>query len=81
MDSSNKNEPKVIATIDVNIQMPKVDKKAWMEETLDEHFHCVLCGGELEFTHKTCFITQKVSENAHCPSCGVRNRQSDHSLQ
>ena len=82
MDASNKGEkPKVIASIDVNIHWPKIDRKAWLEESLDDHLHCVLCGGNLVFTHKTDFIEQVVSEDAQCPHCKVRNRQSQHRLQ
>lgn len=79
MDTSDK--PKTIATIDVNIAWPKVDKKAWLEETLTDHLTCVLCGTDLEFKHSTDFIKQSVVEDAHCPCCKVRNRQTNHSLQ
>lgn len=75
MDTSNKNDKTV------NVSWPKVDKRAWLEESVEEHFHCVLCGSELEFTRKTNFIEQTVVEDAHCPSCGVRNRQSLYGLQ
>jgi hypothetical protein len=79
MDTTNK--PKTIATIDVNVHMPKVGKKEWLQESLEDHFHCVLCGSELEFQHKTDFILQTVTEDAHCPACHVRNRQTAHILQ
>ena len=42
MDTSNK--PKTIATIDVNLVMPKVSKADWMQETINDHLQCVLCG-------------------------------------
>ena len=79
----NKNEkPKVVATIDVNIQWPpKVSKKQWLEESIDDHLQCVLCGTSLSFKHKTDFISGVVNEEAHCAACGVRNRQSTYSLQ
>jgi hypothetical protein len=79
MDTPNK--PKTIATIDVNIQWPTPAKRDWLEETLQDHLQCVLCGTDLEFSHKADFITQTVVEDAHCPGCKVRNRQSSHSLQ
>lgn len=79
MDTSNK--PKTIATIDINMVMPKVSKTDWMQEVLADHLQCVLCGTDLVFKHKTDFIAQSVTENAHCPSCNVRNRQSAHRLQ
>jgi hypothetical protein len=79
MDTSNK--PKTIATIDVNMVMPKITKTEWMQEVLADHLQCVLCGSDLVFKHQTDFIAQTVTENAHCPSCQVRNRQSAHRLQ
>jgi predicted nucleic acid-binding Zn ribbon protein len=48
---------------------------------VDEHLHCVLCGSELRFQHKTDFIEQIVAEEAHCPICNVRNRQQSYRLQ
>ena len=79
MDTPNK--PKTIATIDVNVHWPKIEKKDWMAETLSDHFHCVLCGSELVFKHATDFVEQTVAEEAHCPGCKIRNRQSAHRLQ
>ncbi|MGE0527703.1 MAG: hypothetical protein AB7G93_21985 [Bdellovibrionales bacterium] len=86
MDTSNKNEkPKaqtLVTPLDMNpSSLPKVEKKAWLEETLDDHLNCVLCGSALRFVHKTDFVIQEVIEEAHCPACGVRNRQSSHRLQ
>ncbi len=78
MDTSEK--PKTIATIDINL-VPKVSKDDWRQEVLQDHFQCVLCGTALTFRHKTDFITQIVTEDAHCPSCQVRNRQASHRLQ
>ena len=80
MDTKNQR-PKTIATIDVNLQMPKMDKRQWLTEEVDQHFHCVLCGDQLRFRHKTDFVEQVVTEDAHCPSCNVRNRQSTYRLQ
>lgn len=79
MDTENK--PKTIATIDVNLQMPKVGKREWMQESIEEHFHCVLCGTALAFKHKTDFAAQIVTEDAHCPACRIQNRQTSHILQ
>jgi len=82
MDTSNKDEkPKIVASIDVNVHWPKIEKNTWLEESIQDHFQCVLCGTELEFKHKTDFVTQIVCEDAHCPNCKIRNRQSTHSLQ
>jgi hypothetical protein len=82
MDTSNKGEkPKVIATIDVNVHWPKIQKRDWLEESIQDHTQCVLCGTDLQFAHKTDFVEQTVSEDAHCPQCNIRNRQSAHRLQ
>ena len=82
MDTSNKDEkPKVVASIDVNVHWPKIDKRAWLEESLQDHLQCVLCGTDLQFQHKSDFILQTVTEDAHCPHCNIRNRQSNHILQ
>ncbi|HMN67718.1 MAG TPA: hypothetical protein PKC28_04185 [Bdellovibrionales bacterium] len=79
MDSKGNNKSKVVATIDVNIQWPT--KRDWLEESVDDHLNCVLCGGAMNFSHKTDFIAGKVSEEAHCPSCHVKNRNSEYVLQ
>lgn len=79
MDADNK-KAKTVATIDINL-IPKISAKEWLAETVEEHFHCVLCGGELSFRHKTDFVAQSVVEDAHCPTCNVRNRQQNYRLQ
>jgi hypothetical protein len=79
MDTSDK--PKTIATIDVNLTWKTPDRKAWLEESVSDHLECVLCGSDLEFAHKADFIEQTVVEHAHCPSCNVRTRESQHKLQ
>lgn len=82
MDTSNKGDkPKVIANIDVRVQWPKLNTRDWLEESIQDHLLCVLCGSGLEFAHKTDFVAQVVTEDAHCPQCKVRNRQSAHRLQ
>ena len=74
MDTSNKDQKaQEITGMDVNVR--------WIEETVHDHLHCVLCGSELNFKHKTDFAAQVVSEEAHCGGCGVRNRKSEHRLQ
>ncbi len=81
MDTSDKNtKTKTTSNLEVNL-VPKIEKRAWREETLADHFHCILCGSPLHFRHKTDFIKQTVAEIAHCPSCGVKNRDGLHSLQ
>ncbi len=82
MDTSNKSDKaKTVALIDVNLTMPKVSKQTWMEESVNDHLQCVLCGSMMTFKHKTDFLTGTVCEDAHCTACGVRNRQSNYILQ
>ncbi len=80
MDTSSKRDkPEIIAQID--IQWPEVKTQDWMDEYLSDHFNCVLCGSTMTFKHKTDFVAQTVNEEAHCHSCGVRNRQDLFTLQ
>lgn len=83
MDNSNNNDskPTTIATIDVNIQWPKIEKRAWIEESISDHLNCVLCGTELTFKHITNFADHTVSEDASCQGCRIKNRQTVHTLQ
>lgn len=78
MDASEKS--KTIATLDINL-VPAVSRREWLQESLEDHLNCVLCGTAMHFDHKTDFIAQTVTEDAHCPACRVRNRQSSHRLQ
>jgi hypothetical protein len=52
-----------------------------IERILLEHNTCCLCGSELNFSHKTDFMTLQVQEQAHCPSCRVRTRSQTYTLQ
>ena len=81
MDASDSNKPKTVATIDINLPPPNVTRSEWLAETVSEHFHCVLCGSQLQFKHKTDFVEQTVFEDAHCPACNIRNRQNAYKLQ
>jgi hypothetical protein len=82
MDTSNKNEkPKTIATIDVNIQWPKIESRDWIEESVNDHNNCVLCGTPLTFKHHTNFADHTVAEDANCQGCRIRSRQTVHTLQ
>ncbi len=72
---------KVVASIDVNVHIPKISQSEWISEMIEDHLNCVLCGDRLLFRFKTNFIEQQVIENAHCPSCGVRTRQAKYKLQ
>ncbi|MCB0355828.1 MAG: hypothetical protein KDD40_02415 [Bdellovibrionales bacterium] len=51
------------------------------EQFLEEYFHCILCGTELEYAHETDFIYQTVEEKAHCPHCKIESKNIAHKLQ
>lgn len=80
MDNQDK-KPEVIATIDVNVHFPKIEKRAWVEESIHEHLNCVLCGSEMTFKHHVNFADHTVVEDASCTFCKIRNRQTHHTLQ
>jgi hypothetical protein len=80
MDTSD-NKPKTIATIDVNIQWPTIPKRDWIDEAVQDHLNCVLCGTELTFKHHTNFADHTVAEDASCQGCRIRSRQTVHTLQ
>ena len=54
---------------------------AHQEQFLMDYNNCCLCGDELIFSHVTNFIRQEVKEEAHCPSCKIRTKEHNHSLQ
>jgi len=62
-------------------ELQKITRAEWIEEIVDDHLLCVLCGSALDFKHKTDFISGQVTEEAHCPACKIRNRQTCYSLQ
>ncbi|GEM_PF-1502915 len=82
MDSSEKtSKPQTIATIDVNIQFPNFSEMNWNEEALYDHLHCCLCGSELQFHHKANRVQNFITEEASCPSCKIKTRESAHTIQ
>jgi len=81
MDDSKKepqDKPKVVATIDINIDWKSISPR---EMFLDDYTFCPLCGDELLYTHVTQFIQHEVNEEAHCHSCKIRVKQNTHGLQ
>ncbi len=79
--SDKTNAPQTVATIDVNIKWPDFSQMKWNEEAVYDHLHCCLCGSELKFAHKTNYTNNFVTEEAACPSCKIKTRESSHSLQ
>ena len=80
-ESRMDNKSKTIATIDVNLQITGLEPRDWIQETVEEHLNCMLCGTTLEFKHTVNHIEQHVHEEAHCPGCNIRNRTQAHTLQ
>lgn len=80
MDASEKS-PKTIATIDVNVHWSEVAKLDWTQEAVHDHLHCILCGTELNFSHKHNYMQLTVAEEASCPHCKIKTRESLHALQ
>jgi formate dehydrogenase maturation protein FdhE len=76
------NEPKTIATIDVNITPKlKLIPYSFREQYLEEYTYCPLCGDELLYSHVTEFVQLSVNEEAHCESCKIRIKKNQHDLQ
>ena len=59
----------------------ELDMISPLQVWLDSYKHCELCGSELIYTHVTQFIEETVCEEAHCPSCNIKNKQAHHRLQ
>lgn len=51
------------------------------EEVVEAYNKCCLCGSDLEFSYATDYMSLKVTEQATCKGCGVRNRTHDFILQ
>ena len=45
-----------------------------------EHASCAMCDSELETRHQVNLAELRLREEAHCPSCGIRVRSSQHLL-
>lgn len=68
MDTSNKT-------------WPEITRKDWQQEAVEDHLNCCLCGGALKFDHHVDHINQVASEDALCPSCGIKLKSTEHKLQ
>ncbi len=66
---------------ETKIHYAELSQTDFREQQLEDHHHCCLCGTELVLTHVTHFTHLEVTEEAHCPSCHVRNRKVQHRLQ
>lgn len=42
---------------------------------------CCLCGTSLKFDHKIDYLTLRIIEDAHCPSCQIQMKSREHTLQ
>lgn len=52
-----------------------------LRDAMIRYSHCVLCGGNLHFSHVTDFGKNLTQESAKCPECGIRVRSMLHKLQ
>ncbi len=68
------NKEKIIAEF-------RIQEINFKEQFLDEYFHCLLCGCQLEYSQKTDYIYQYVEEKAQCPNCKIETHQTCHKLQ
>lgn len=48
---------------------------------IEDQNHCCLCGTKLVFKHQVDYLTLHVREEADCPTCHVRMKTRDFSLQ
>jgi CRISPR/Cas system-associated protein Cas10 (large subunit of type III CRISPR-Cas system) len=56
----------------------------WREEHfqfVEMQHHCALCASELEIRVETCAREGVAREEAFCPTCKLKTRQKDHSMQ
>jgi hypothetical protein len=58
-----------------------VSEKEEHQFIIDDQNLCCLCGSKLSFQHKVDYMTMQVREDADCPSCHIRLKTRDHSLQ
>ena len=50
------------------------------EHVIEDQNHCCLCGTALKFDHQIDYLSLKIKENSHCPSCAIRMKSKEHSL-
>jgi uncharacterized protein CbrC (UPF0167 family) len=51
------------------------------ETFLADETTCCLCGTTLTFDHKIDYLSLKIVEDAHCPSCQIQMKSREHKLQ
>lgn len=59
----------------------QLNKEQIRELFLDAEKNCSLCGSELRTEHHTDHISQKVTEQSICKSCGIRTKKRSFILQ
>lgn len=58
-----------------------VSEREEHEAIIEDETRCCLCGTELEFEHNIDYSTLRIKEVAHCPSCAIKMKTREHSLQ
>ena len=56
-------------------------EKTEHEPILVDENSCCLCGSNLKFEHKVDYLTLRIQEDAHCPSCRIQMKSKEHTLQ
>lgn len=51
------------------------------EALIQDHNNCPLCGQNMSFKHDINSFFSRVIEDAECPSCAIKIKTSEHTLQ
>ncbi len=65
----------------ISVHLHNLTRQDFREQFIEDHFHCCLCGSELEFTHVSHFVRNEVKEEASCACCQIKTRTQQHTLQ
>ncbi len=60
------------------LETQNVSLQAHQHRYITEHSTCAMCDTQLEIHHEINLPALRVKEEAHCPSCGIRVRSSQH---
>ena len=56
-------------------------QEARYEYIIEDENSCCLCGTDLKFQHKVDYMALTIKEDAHCPTCKIQMKTSEHVLQ
>jgi hypothetical protein len=66
-----------VSAPDATVEPAEV-KTSRHEEILEQYNTCCICGSDLFFNHRLDYALHSIAEESHCPTCGIRNRESQH---